>query len=416
MRVLASVYACSPYDGSERAVGWNWIKELDKYHKITALTSLAYKKDIEDYCKKNPNVIKNTKFIYIDVPHTSWHVGYRLERLYYILWQKQATLVAKRLLEEEQYDLVHHITYVTCILPTEMYKLNLPFLYGPVSGGENTPKEIKYPMSSRDKITEIIRSSAQVFFRLTPNFYRTMKGASLILTTTEETKKIIPLRYQNKVEVFQSIGLPESVFIHEKKKKTNKIPRFLMAGRMLYWKGFELGIKAFIKALEKGARGELVILGDTEGNSKYEDYRNKLKMLCGDYLNKNITFVSKIEHSQMNTFYDSFDVLINCSLRDSGCFIVMEAMSRGLPLIVVNTGGPKVNTTPECAIKINPAPMKDMIEDIADAIILLGKNKVLREKMGESARKIAYSEFEMSNKIKKINCYYEKILSLKLSN
>ena len=218
------------------------------------------------------------------------------------------------------------------------------------------------------------------------------------------------------MEVFQSIGLPESVFIHEKKKKTNKIPRFLMAGRMLYWKGFELGIKAFIKALEKGARGELVILGDTEGNSKYEDYRNKLKMLCGDYLNKNITFVSKIEHSQMNTFYDSFDVLINCSLRDSGCFIVMEAMSRGLPLIVVNTGGPKVNTTPECAIKINPAPMKDMIEDIADAIILLGKNKVLREKMGESARKIAYSEFEMSNKIKKINCYYEKILSLKLSN
>ena len=54
MKVLASVYACSPYDGSERAVGWNWIKELDKYHEITALTSHVYKNDIEDYCKKNP--------------------------------------------------------------------------------------------------------------------------------------------------------------------------------------------------------------------------------------------------------------------------------------------------------------------------------------------------------------------------
>lgn len=416
MKVLASVYACSPYDGSERAVGWNWIKELDKYHKITALTSSIYKDDIENYCKKNPEVIRNTKFIYIDVPHTSWHVGYKLERLYYILWQKQAMLVAKRLIKEEQYDLVHHITYVTCILPTEMYKLNLPFLYGPVAGGENIPREIKYPMSRRDKIIEIIRLSAQVFFRLTPNFYRTMKGASLILTTTEETKKIIPLRYQNKVEVFQSIGLPESAFEHKKKKKTNIVPRFLMAGRMIYWKGFELGIKAFIKALEKGARGKLVILGDTECNSEYEDYRNKLKLLCGEYLNDNITFVSKIEHSQMNDFYDSFDVLINCSFRDSGCFIVMEAMSRELPLIVVDTGGPKVNTTSDCAIKIKPAPMSKMIDNIANAIILLGENEVLREEMGKAAREIACKEFEMSNKIKKINCYYEKIVNQKISD
>ena len=47
MKVLASVYACSPYDGSERAVGWNWITELDKYHMITAITSYKYKNDIE---------------------------------------------------------------------------------------------------------------------------------------------------------------------------------------------------------------------------------------------------------------------------------------------------------------------------------------------------------------------------------
>lgn len=46
MKVLASVYACSPYDGSERAVGWNWLKELNEYHEITALTSYTYKRDM----------------------------------------------------------------------------------------------------------------------------------------------------------------------------------------------------------------------------------------------------------------------------------------------------------------------------------------------------------------------------------
>lgn len=81
MKVLASVYACSPYDGSERAVGWNWIKELDKYNEIIAITSHVYRRDIEDFMKKNPTVIQNTKFVYVDVPHTKWHVGYMVCRL-----------------------------------------------------------------------------------------------------------------------------------------------------------------------------------------------------------------------------------------------------------------------------------------------------------------------------------------------
>lgn len=251
MKVLASVYACSPYDGSERAVGWNWVCELNKYHEITALTSSVYKKDIEDYLDKHPGELGNTKFIYIEVPNTSWHQGYNHERFYYILWQKQALKVAKEIVKTERFDLVHHITYVTCILPTYMHRLGLPFLYGPVSGGENTPSVIGYPMSRKNRITEAVRSAAQLFFRATPNYRKTMKRASLVLTTTEETKAIIPKKYQDKVQVFQSIGLSPEMIHPEPRAKDNKVPRFLMAGRMLYWKGFEIGISAFIDALPK---------------------------------------------------------------------------------------------------------------------------------------------------------------------
>lgn len=413
MRVLASVYACSPYDGSERAVGWNWIKELNKYHEITALTSQAYKNDIVDYLSKNPDEMNNTQFIYIDVPHTSWHVGYRLERLYYMLWQKQAVKVAKELTKKECYDLVHHITYVTCILPTEMYKLGIPFIYGPVSGGENIPAVIGYPMSVKSRITETIRTGAQLFFRGTPNFAKTMQEAALILTTTDETKSIIPRKYHDKVEIFQSIGLTKEMFYPEPLPKPERKPRFLMAGRMLYWKGFELGIASFVKALETGFEGELVVLGDTENNPTYESYREYLKKLCGKYYDIEIKFVSKVEHSKMKEFYDGFDVFINCSLRDSGCFVVMEAMSRGLPIIVVNTGGPKINTTRETAVKIEPAPIKRMVDQISDAIIDLGINKEKREKMGNAARKHAFNTFLLGKRTKKMCDYYQLAASLK---
>lgn len=413
MKVLASVYACSPYDGSERAVGWNWLKELNKFHEITALTSHVYKSDIDDYLAKNPGEMVHTQFVYIDVPHTSWHVGYRLERLYYMLWQKQAVKIAKELLKKDRYDLVHHITYVTCILPTEMYKLGIPFLYGPVSGGENIPSVIGYPMSVKSRITEFIRTGAQYFFRATPNFSRTMQNATLILTTTEETKSIIPRKYHSKVEVFQSIGLSEEIFYPEPLPKPERTPRFLMAGRMLYWKGFEMGIAAFVKALETDFKGELVVLGDTENNPAYEAYKEYLKKLSGKYYDHEIKFVSKVEHSKMKNFYDEFDVFINCSLRDSGCFVVMEAMSRGLPVIVVNTGGPKVNTINNSAVKIEPASMQQMVKQISDAIIDLGTDKEKRERMGKAARKHAFEIFLLEKRTEKMCDYYKLVASSK---
>lgn len=411
MRVLASVYACSPFDGSERAVGWNWIKELDKYHHITAITCHVYKNDIEKYCKSNPDALKNTKFIYVDVPRTSWHKGYRLERLYYILWQRKAFKVAKKLVKEQRYDLVHHITYVTCILPTYMYKLGIPFLYGPVSGGENIPSIIKYPLSKKETLIEKIRITLQIFFRLTPNYYQTMKNAKRILVTTEETKAIIPPKFQYKVRVFQSIGLENAMYypapIRHAERQTVE---FLAAGRMIYWKGFDLTIQAFLKALNKGCDARLTILGNTENNPDYEAYRAALKKKCGKFLDNEIVFVSSVPHSEMKAFYDRYDVFINCSLRDSGCFVVMEAMSRSLPIICVNTGGPKVNTTTDSALKIEPEPMPQMIDDICDAIKQLCDDPEKRKKMGYAARKYALEKFNIETRTLKMNDFYSEVV------
>lgn len=410
MNILASVYACSPYDGSERAVGWNWIVQLNKYHSITALTSHVYKKDIEDYLQNNPNELTNTKFIYIDVPHTNWHVGYNLERLYYILWQRQAVKIAKQLVKKEKFDLIHHITYVTCILPTYMYELGIPFLYGPVSGGENTPSVIGYPMNCKQRIIELVRAASQFFFRSTPNFTKTMNGSNLILVTTDETKGLIPAKYHNKIQLFQSIGLDDDIFYPEPQIKDNKTVQFLVAGRMLYWKGFELAIRSFVKAIDEGCIAELTILGDTENNPSYEQHKKYLQKLSGPHLDKEIHFVSNVPHNEMKEFYDRFDCLINCSLRDSGCFIVMEGMSRGLPLICVNTGGPKINTTNECAIKIDPAPMGEMINDISKSIIVMTQNKEMRERMGKEARRYAFGTFRISYRTRKMNEFYKLVV------
>lgn len=406
MRVLASVYACSPYDGSERAVGWNWIYELNKYHQIVALTSSVYKNDIEDYISKNPGELCNTRFIYIEVPKTGWHKGYRFERIYYMLWQKEAIKVASELNKTERFDIVHHMTYVTCVLPTYMHKLGIPFLLGPVAGGDRIPSVMNYPIRLKSRIFERIRLLSQCVFTSTLNFHRTVKGASLILTATEDTARLIPEKHRNKVRIFQAVGLKEDIFMPEPIRCKHDVPQFLMAGRMLYLKGYELGISAFVKALEGGLNAHLTILGDTEGNKSMEKYKEIIMSICGKHLGKEISVVPKVEYSKMKQFYDQFDVLINCSLRDSGCFVVMEAMARGLAVISLDTGGPKVNTTAETAIKISPAPYEMLVEKFTNSIIELGNNPLRVNKMGTEARKYAMEHFSIGERTKKMNDFY----------
>lgn len=413
MKVLASVYACSPYDGSERAVGWNWIYELDKYHQITALTSSVYKNDIEDYISKNPGELCNTRFIYIEVPRTGWHKGYRFERIYYMLWQKEAIKIASELNRTERFDIVHHMTYVTCVLPTHMHELGIPFLLGPVAGGDRIPSIMHYPMQLKARIFERIRLLSQRVFTSTFNFHRTVKGASLILAATEDTARLIPKECRNKVRIFQAVGLKEDIFMPEPIRYKHDVPQFLMAGRMLYLKGYELGISAFVKAVESGLNAHLTILGDTEDNVSMEKYKEKIMSICGNHLGKEISVVPKVEYSKMKQYYDQFDVLINCSLRDSGCFVVMEAMARGLAVISLDTGGPKVNTTVETAIKVSPAPFEIMVDEFTKRIIELGNNPLCVNKMGTEARKYAIEHFSIGERTKKMNEFYLMVTNKK---
>lgn len=113
----------------------------------------------------------------------------------------------------------------------------------------------------------------------------------------------------------------------------------------------------------------------------------------------------------MKEFYDQFDVLINCSLRDSGCFVVMEAMARGLAVISLDTGGPKVNTTDETSIKIHPIIFSDLVDEFMKAIVELGTDGERREQLGKAAREYARRKFLIQNRTKMMNEYYKEAVA-----
>jgi len=57
-------------------------------------------------------------------------------------------------------------------------------------------------------------------------------------------------------------------------------------------------------------------------------------------IDNSISWLGKVERNKLFELYKKSDLLIFPSLRDSGGFVVLEAMSCGLPVATLDLGGP----------------------------------------------------------------------------
>lgn len=397
MNILLSAYACEPNKGSEPGVGWSWAQELAKHHNVWVITRDNNEPTISQYLEENPEFQKaNLYFIYVGLSKklTFWKKGRRGMRLFYMLWQRKAAKVAIEWNKKVRFDYVQHATFVNYTQPTYMYKLGIPFVWGPVSGGENIPTDIKIEMSIKECSVEAIRKISQFTALCMISTRRAMRQSKMILVATEETKKKIPQKYQHKTIIMPAIGMETIPEVSQTLHDTEKI-KIVMVGRLIYWKAFDIGVKAFLKLAEKYPNVELHILG--EGNQK-----DVLKKLAGEYLDKQIYFVPPVQHDEIYQFYSGFDIFLNTTLRDSGCMTMMEAMSVGLPCVAIATGGPGVllGEFSECVIK--GKNYEGYVSSAAALLEDLITNKGIRLEIGQRQKDYIIKNLKMSEKVSKI--------------
>lgn len=404
-KILLSAYACEPNKGSEPEVGWQWAVNIAKKHEVWILTKENNKKTIEEYKNKVRDNIpwENMHFVYIHLPKwlVFWKKGNRGMRPYYYLWAKEAYRIARKLCMEEKFDIVHSVTFVSLTQPCFLYKLNIPFIWT-IAGGENINKSIGYKMKFKEKLYELIRGIGQFKARHSIRIDAALKKASLILSTTEETANLIPLKYHDKVTITSAIGIDKKRPMREKSEE-DKI-KILLSGKFIYLKGVRIGIDAILKVIDLYENVQFTILG----NGPYErEYKQK----CKKYIGNKIQFIDKVPHEEMSELYSKHDFLINTALRDSGCLVAMEAMSVGLPIICINSGGVRAMTNDEIAIRIEPKKYEILVEQMANGIKYFIENKKEREIMGKKAYEYINQKYLYENKCQWLLKQYDLILN-----
>lgn len=400
MKILLSAYACEPNRGSEPSVGWNWALSLSKIgHQVWVLTRSNNKSPIEKELTKTTK-LNNLHFIYYDLPLSIRHWKKRTQwvYLYYLLWQWGAYNTVKHLAKNIPFDFVHHVTFASARQPSFMGNLGIPFIFGPVAGGEHAPWCLRFHYGISGFLIDLMRDFANFIVKFDPLMLQTLSKAQKIYVTSEHTKKMLPCQFHRKVEIQLAIGFSvdekEEPTVFETKDNVSKI---LYVGRFLYWKGMGLGIRAFALFAKKNPDALLTMVGQGNEENKWRYLSKKLN------IEERIKWIQWVDRKHLEKIYQLNDVLLFPSLHDSGGMVILEALSMGKPVVCLDIGGPSTIIDDSCGIKIDVKKKTEsqIVAALSSALVRLteDENYYLKLKQG-ALRKI--STFDWRDKFEAV--------------
>jgi glycosyltransferase involved in cell wall biosynthesis len=398
-RILLSAFACDPSKGSEPGNGWNWAIGLAaKGYEVHCVTRSIGRTAIQSQPK-----LSNLFFYFIDLPFNGEKLYYKSNvgmYSYYLLWQWKAYKVASKLNKSTNFSLVHHVTWGSTQMGSFMYKLNIPFIFGPAGGGQIAPSAFSSYFQDhwqeelkRERITRLM-------LKFNPAFKQMVKKATVILCSNPDTLKMVEAAGAKLAVETLDAALPYNFFppiAIKKEGSLNGELRLLWVGRLMPRKGILL-ILDVMKELKDIDGITLTIVGDGE-------MRLSLLNKIAEYgLQQSINYVGTVPFKDVSNYYKSHDAFFFTSLRDSCPAQLIEAMAFSLPVITIDLHGQSIIVNDDNGIKCKCVDPKQTILDLKQAILNLYNNPDLLISKSIGAREFSMKQTWES----KINSITEK--------
>jgi glycosyltransferase involved in cell wall biosynthesis len=411
MKLLLSAFSCGPGWGSEPGIGWNTVEQASKNHEVWVLTEAGWQERMGD--KFDPAKHPNIHFVWVRIPKLDKLVdGGTLNNglgwlAYYYLWQIAALREARRLHAQHHFDLAHHVTFGKHSVPSHLYKLGIPFLFGPVGGAEQAPNAAFYgEFGWKTRLAESLRLLHVRLARLDPWLRACVRKAALSLGVTAESAGELRTLGAKKPVVLPAISLPD-----EEAQALAALPRastsgekltLLFTGRLLAWKGVHLAIRALAESERTNLH--LRILGDGPERGYLELLARELGVA------ERVEFSGSVPREEALRATQSAAGLLFPSLHDSGGYAVIEAMAAGLPVICLKLGGPGLFVTDACGWVIDPTTPTQTIQDLAHALRDFADSPEERQRRGTAARERCLGVFTASKRGQEMErCYADVV-------
>ena len=381
-KLLMVAHYCSPDKGSDWWVGWSRALQAAEHFRVWVVTSTQSRPDIERFIERN-GPIPNLTFVYQGLdPAGRLFSRIPVSFLYvnpfsYGSWQKQAAKLAKRLHSEHCFDLTHHVNLLGFREPGTLWELDVPFIWGPIGGTQFCPWKFLGTAGLADFVKEAGRSAANwLQLRYSRKVHRALKNAAVVLVANSDGKRQLG-RYRP-----DSIQLLETGLDFVRAKRTNGAPgqplRILWSGEIQFRKALHLLLQA-VAQIRGTIDFELRILGKGAGLKKAQAMAQKLG------LSEKCRFLGWIPLEDAREQSTWADVFVFTSLRDTSGNVMLEAMSRGVPVITFDHQGAGDIVTSESGIKIPVTSPADAVNRLSDAIAALAKDREWLARLSQGA-------------------------------
>lgn len=364
-KLLLSAFACDPTKGSEPGYGWNWAVGLaNKGYEVHCLTRDVAKKNIEAGDKPD-----HLYFHYVRLPFNLeklYTASQPTMYLYYILWQWKAYKTALRLHQQTAFDLAHHVTWGSLQMGSFLYKLGIPFIFGPAGGGQNAPEPFKKYFGQYWQAEKRRETVTKWMLRFNPAFKQMLKKATAVLVANTETLDMAKKSKVVNARLVTDVALPESFYPGQmiSKSPTPDRLKLLWTGRFMPRKGVLLLLDV-MRELKAYPGITLTVVGDGEMK---QSFLNTIK----EYgLDNTVCWKGRVPYDEIRQYYANHDVFFYTSLRDSGSLQLVEAMAFGLPVVCLHLHGQAQIVNDETGIRCKCDTPAMAIENLKNAIINL---------------------------------------------
>jgi glycosyltransferase involved in cell wall biosynthesis len=381
--ILATAYAINPNKGSEDGMGWNFIYQIARYNKVIAVTRKNNRSAIEDFMKLNPDFIyENITFLYFDLPYWAmfWKKGSRGAMLYFYLWQRFVTSFVKK--QNLEFDIVHNVNFHNDWTPSFLWKLNKPFVWGPIGHHPNIPSNYLSAYSRKylikDRMTSLIKLC---FWKFSLSLMNTKTKAAHIFCMNKSVVSAIGIIGKN-FSITPSVATQDFGFnLNDKGEKFTLIS----AGRLVPLKGFDITIQAFAKflhdqPLRRKSNCELVIVGS---GPELENYKMMTKKLNVD---THVKFINWMNRDELMCLFKKSSAFVFPSHEGAG-MVVAEALSFGLPVLCLDNCGPGEFIDKGCGIAVSYKNYSQTVKELSLGISDLFNSPELLKRMSINARK-----------------------------
>lgn len=403
MKLIVSCFSCSPTRGSEPGMGWGYLRAIAQDHDIWALVDgWEFGEELRKYQAEHPEELRRVHFIFVPCkPHPLlrriWPPSYYW---FYNLWHRRAFKIAQRLHEEVHFDAAWKLSMVTYREPGYLWKLPIPFVWGPVGALGYTDRRLFPLLGWRGKMEYSVRNVInwwQSHFLVRPRRAAQKAAATRTLfAATGENLREMKRLWGVDSEVLCEIGLRELPSVQM--RDDDECLKIFWSGVFERRKALPLLLMA-LSCFE--GRWTLDVVGDGPMRRSWMSLSDKLRLA------KHVTWHGWRPRREALTVLQRANVAVVTSLHDLTSTVLVEALAYGKPVVCLRHCGFADAVDETCGIPIAIDRSEDMVNAFTEALLRL-KDPALRKELSRGARKRA-EMYVWKNKMKRLHGIIERI-------